>query len=88
MGPARAAQATCLLDGPIGTLRARHVGLAAVVRLGGEISQWRWSRPCHGWHLIGPLSASSDLDRARSGVGMAPVGALRQLCGGYGLNIR
>jgi hypothetical protein len=45
--------------------------------LGGEISEWWWSQPCHGWHLIGPLLAIPGPNQAWSGVGTVLVGALR-----------
>jgi hypothetical protein len=80
-------QAARLLGELGGAPRARPVDLAATVRLGGEVGQQLWSHPCHGWHPVRPLSAGPGMNRARSGVGAMPVGALRKLCGTGGVNL-
>jgi hypothetical protein len=49
--------------------------------LGGEVSRWRWSRPCHGCHLAKPLLTGAGPNWARSGVRAAPMGALHELHG-------
>jgi hypothetical protein len=76
MGFARAVQVARLSGGPAGVPRAHRVGLAAIAKLGGEVSQWWLSRPCRGWCPVRPLSAGPGLNWARSGVKAAPAGTL------------
>jgi hypothetical protein len=86
MGSVHATQVVRPPDGLVGAPGAQHVGLAATARLGGEVSWWWWSHPCHGWHLVRPLPNGANPNQARSGIRAAPVGALCQLHSGDGMN--
>jgi hypothetical protein len=68
------------LQAYLGVLPACH-GLAMWALLpqrnfGGEVGRQWWSHPHHGWCPVGPLPAGSSTSQARSGVRVAPVGAL------------
>jgi hypothetical protein len=57
--------------------------------LGQEISQWWWwCHPCRGGLHSGPLPTGPSMNRARSWVRPMPAGALCQLCGGDGMDLR
>jgi hypothetical protein len=72
---------------PVGALRVQHVGLAATMKLWGEVGRRWWSHFWCGRCLIEPLSVSFGPHRARGGVRAAPVGALHELCSADGVNL-